>query len=121
VGFGELVGAAGSNGWRYGWVMSVMVRGGGPSVTISVPEGWRSSVALGAENAVFDVLHLPSCPPAGVWNSFGLLFYLRSPAACVPLQVQVGQQVGLIRVDLGRSCPGWAGTVVGSGMVGHPG
>jgi hypothetical protein len=101
----------GSGSWRYGWKTGFGFRGGGLPVTISVPAAWRGRLALfgppppSSGFGTVTQLHLPSCPPKGVWNTFISSFFLHTSSACVPLDIQVGRQATTVWFGLGEHCP----------------
>ena len=102
------LGPSGHTSWPYGEKTGFQFHGGGPPVTITVPQAWRDRVAvfgvtsrpLGFAAAV----RLPGCPPRGAWDTYVSGFYTHSRTACVPLQVQVRQQTVTLWFGLGRRC-----------------
>ena len=95
--------------WKYGMKTAFLYRGGGPPVTISVPEGWQRQIGLfGPPNGIDGTartLHIPSCPPRGSWDIYVSAFYVRTPTACVPLDVRVGGRIAQLWFGLGARCP----------------
>jgi hypothetical protein len=95
--------------WHYGWKTGFSFLGQGLPVTISVPAAWHGRLALfappGGPSSFTTQLHVPSCPPPGAWNTFVTAFYLHTPSACVPLDVQVGRRSATVWFGLGQHCP----------------
>jgi hypothetical protein len=96
--------------WAYWRKAGLIVRAGGPAVSISVPPAWRAraGIAWGYGNkGVFDTLRIASCPgPPGRGLAFSGGFYLHSPSACVPLVFRVGRRSETVRFGIGRRCRG---------------
>ena len=87
------LGPSGHAAWPYGEKTGFQFHGGGPPVTVTVPEAWRDRVAVfGVTNRPLgfaSTVRIPSCPPRSAWDTYVSAFYTRSRTACVPLQVQV--------------------------------
>jgi hypothetical protein len=102
------LGRSGLAPWPYGEKTGFQLRGQGRPVTISVPDGWRHRVALlgipDEPHGMASTLRIPSCPPAGGWNTYVSAFYTHSRTACVPLQVQTGHRTVTVWFGLGRRC-----------------
>lgn len=99
---------SGSAPWRYGWKIGFGFRGGGLPVTITVPAAWRGRLALfGPSSGGYgdtSRLHLPSCPPKGLWNVYVSSFFLHTRSGCVPLDVTVGRRTATVWFGLARHC-----------------
>ena len=93
--------------WPFWSKTGLVVRGGAPGVTISVPPAWRNRAAItwGNTGAVA-ALRIARCPQHGAqsWNAYAGGFLLRSRSACVPLVIRVGQRAATARVGVGRRC-----------------
>jgi hypothetical protein len=94
--------------WRYWRKAGLVVREGAPIVTVSVPVGWRKQAAITwgyGGTGIHSMLRIASCgsdPTRG--NAYSGGFYLRSPAACLPLNFRVGSRTATLRFGLGRRC-----------------
>lgn len=97
----------GQHPWRYWLKSGIVVRGGGPAVTIIVPRAWRNRLAIGWGNrdGAFSRLTIAGC---GSSSKVGLAyaggFMLRDPSACAPLVFRVGNRSTMLRFGLGRAC-----------------
>jgi hypothetical protein len=97
----------GSTPWRYWSKAGLVIKADSPPVDVSVPRRWRTRVSIGWGNRDGSELRFASCPPSsalGDWNPYTGGFYLRSPAACVPLTFRVGDRRATIRFGLGKRC-----------------
>src|ERR1700693_5098600 len=77
--------------WPYGEKAGLVVRAGRSSVTVSVPQAWRTRAAItwGNNKPVVSSLRLAPCPsPPNVWNAYAGGFFLSSHGACIPLVFQ---------------------------------
>jgi hypothetical protein len=99
--------------WRYWQKRGLEILDGHQTVTITVPEAWRSRAAItwGVNAGIASTLRLPGtlltpgCPAGSLtWNSYAGGFYLRSRSACVPLLLAVGRRSAVVRVGVGRRC-----------------
>jgi hypothetical protein len=97
---------AGAPGWRYEQKTGFLFFSSGPPDMISVPAHWQNVVALGTPNGPASTLSLPSCPSSARWNTYVSAFFLRSPAACVPLRIRAGSRAATVWFGLGRRCHG---------------
>jgi hypothetical protein len=101
-------GPSGHAAWPYGEKTAFQVHGGGPPVTITVPQAWRDRVAVFGVTSrppgFADAVRIPGCPPRSAWDTYVSAFYTRSPTACVPLRVQVRHQTVTLWFGLGRRC-----------------
>jgi hypothetical protein len=94
--------------WRYWRKAGLVVRAGGPTVTVSVPMTWRKRAAITwgyGGTGIHSVLRFPSCgsdPTSG--NAYAGGFFLRAPSACLPLIFRVGARTATLRFGLGRRC-----------------
>jgi hypothetical protein len=94
--------------WRYWRKTGLVVRANGQPVTVTVPESWRTRVAITWGNGGPDVvssLRIAGCgtsPQAG--NAYAGGFYLRSGSACVPLSFTVGARSATVPFGIGRRC-----------------
>jgi hypothetical protein len=84
----------------------LVVRGGSPAVTVTVPKPWRTRAAITWGNSTGSELRMASCPAlAGQpWNAYAGGFLLRSHSACVPLVFRVGRQTATVRFGIGQRC-----------------
>ena len=94
--------------WRY-WRKAGLVVTGSAPVSISVPQAWRTRLAItwGNRPGIFSALRIAGCPPAqGVeqGRAYAGGFYLKERSACVPLTVRVGARSATVRFGLGRRC-----------------
>lgn len=95
------------SGWSHYRNGGVAIRSGTSTVSVSVPEGWRSRVALswGGSRPSSSIRFAPCAASAdGVWNFYSGGFHLRGRADCVPLLITSGGLSTTIRVGLGRAC-----------------
>ena len=101
-------GPSGHAAWPYGEKTGFQFHGGGPPVTITVPEAWRNRVAVfgvtGLPGGFATTVRIPSCPPRSAWDTYVSAFYTRSRTGCVPLQVQVKRQTVTLWFGLGGRC-----------------
>jgi hypothetical protein len=96
----------GNGVWRYWQQATFLVRGGSPPVTISVPRAYRASAALDLEtNGIGTTFRVKACRVRTTWAVETGGFYLKAPAACVPLNIQVGSRSATEWFGLGESCP----------------
>jgi hypothetical protein len=102
------LGRSGRTAWPYGEKTGFQFHGGGPPVTITVPEAWRDRVAVFGVTSrplgFASTVRIPSCPPRSAWDTYVSAFYTRSRTACVPLQVQVKHETVTLWFGLGRRC-----------------
>jgi hypothetical protein len=95
--------------WAYFRKNGLVIRGGSPPVDVHVAKAWRTRVRIGWGDGGGSSLRFASCPPSGrekPGNAYAGGFYLRSPAACVPLIFRVGNRTETVRFGVGRRCPG---------------
>jgi hypothetical protein len=101
---------SGGQTWPYWRKAGLVVRGGSPPVSVTVPRAWRNRAAVTWGNATGIVrgVRIASCPASTQkrWNAYAGGFYLRSRSACVPLRFRVGARSATVRFGLGRRCPG---------------
>lgn len=94
--------------WRY-FAKQGLVTESGKSVTIAVPNAWRTRLAISWGNNVHRVFHtirIRACKgPANQGHAFAGGFYLRDPSACAPLVFVVGNRRQKVWFRLGQSCP----------------
>jgi len=98
-----------TNPWRFWRKAALIVRASRGPVAISVPEAWRTRVAVvwGNSGGPYARLRIAKCSPRSrsrQWNVYAGGFYLRSRSTCAPLIVRVGGRAGTVRFGLGRSC-----------------
>jgi len=102
------LGPSGHAAWPYGEKTGFEFHGGGPPVTITVPDAWRNRVAVFGVTSrplgFASTVRIPSCPPRSAWDTYVSAFYTRSRTACVPLRVQVKRQTVTLWFGLGRRC-----------------
>jgi hypothetical protein len=92
--------------WRYWQDATFLVRGGSPPVTISVPRPYQAKAAIDLEvNGIGSTFHLTACQNRDAWTIATGGFYLKVPAACVPLRVQAGAKSATVWFGLGERCP----------------
>jgi hypothetical protein len=98
----------GSKPWTHWSKAGLVIRGGSPPVSVSVPKAWRNRVAVtwGNNTGIVSALRIAPCPrsASAPWNAYSGGFYLRSRSACVPLIFHVGQRRATVRFGLGRAC-----------------
>jgi hypothetical protein len=93
--------------WSYWSKAGLVIRGGSPPVTVSVPKAWRNRAAITWGNTgIVNTLRIGSCPPweSKVWNAYAGGFLLRSRSACVPLIFRVGKRSATVRFGLAQAC-----------------
>jgi hypothetical protein len=99
--------------WRYWQKDGLWILEGRQTVTIRVPKAWRRDAAItwGVNVGIVSTLRLPGtlltagCPAGRLkWNGYAGGFYLRSKAACVPLEFAVGRRSAVVHVGVGRRC-----------------
>ncbi len=99
--------ATGSRPWTHWSKAGLVIRGGTPPVTVSVPKAWRNRAAITWGNSgIVNTLRIASCPPSEskTWNAYAGGFLLRSRSACVPLVFTVGKRSATVRFGLARAC-----------------
>lgn len=94
--------------WPYFAKSGIVVRSTPQTVTITVPQAYRSRVVIGWGNndgayAVARIVGCGSEPRAG--HAYAGGFALRTPSACVPLIFRVGDRSAILRFGIGRRCP----------------
>jgi hypothetical protein len=94
--------------WPYWLKAPLVIRAGGPPVSISVPERWKHRVAILWGNGNYDAassIRIAGCgtDPA-VGNAYAGGFFLRFRAACAPLVFRVGHRSATVRFGIGRRC-----------------
>jgi hypothetical protein len=102
------VGPSRNKAWPFFTKRGLGVRGGSPTVVVTVPRAWRRRVAITwGDSGIVSGLRIATCSaflPPKVWNGYAGGFYLRSRSACVPLVFRVGQRQRTVRFGLGRRC-----------------
>lgn len=96
-----------SRPWSHWSKAGLVIRGGSPPVTVSVPKAWRKRAAITWGNTgIVSALRIASCPPweSKVWNAYAGGFVLRSRSACVPLIFRVGKRSATVRFGLAQAC-----------------
>ena len=96
-----------SRAWPFWRKAGLVIRGGSPPVSVTVPQAWRNRAAIHWGNSgIVSALRIGSCPRFGdePWNAYAGGFHLRSPSACVPLIFRVGNRSATVRFGLGRAC-----------------
>jgi len=99
--------ATGQRPWAYWRKAGLVVRAGGPPVTVTVPRAWRRRAAItwGNSTPIVPSLRLTGCDRGrNVGHAYAGGFYLRSPSACLPLIFRVGSRTATVRFGLGRRC-----------------
>ena len=97
----------GQRPWRYWLKSGIVVRVGGPPVTITVPPAWRGRLAIGWGNrdGAFSRLTIAGCNGSRKLGfAYAGGFMLRVPSACAPLVFHVGKRTTLRRFGLGKAC-----------------
>lgn len=104
----EQVVPTGERPWAYWRKQGLVVRAGGESVAISVPEAWRARAAISwgyGGHGPFASLRIAGCvSDPGTGNAYSGGFFLRSSSACVPLVFRVGMRQATVRFGVGRRC-----------------
>lgn len=94
--------------WTYWSKAGLVIRGGSPTVSVTVPKAWRNQAAItwGNNTGIVTALRIAPCPASkqAPWNAYAGGFYLRARSACVPLIFRVGQRSATVRFGLGRPC-----------------
>jgi hypothetical protein len=96
-----------SRPWAFWRKAGLAVRGGSRPVSVSVPKAWRNRAAITWGNGgIVNELRILPCPRSGPkpWNAYAGGFYLRTRAACLPLDFRLGQRSATVRFGLGRRC-----------------
>jgi hypothetical protein len=96
----------GERPWTHWRKAGLVIHGGSPPVTVSVPPAWRDRVAITWGNtAPVSSLRVASCPVYDKpWNAYAGGFLLLSRTACVPLTFSVGGRSATVRFGIGRAC-----------------
>lgn len=96
----------GNGPWRYWTKTAFGVWGDSPPVTVSVPPGWQQTAAIDREKDGFGTtVRFPTCPPHSMWNFSITGIYLKTPHACLPLDITAAGETARIWVGLGQHCP----------------
>lgn len=100
--------------WPFWRKAGLVVWGRAPVVTVSIPEAWRSRVAItwGNRPGFYSSLRIAGCGwPLGArrGRAYAGGFYLKEPAACLPLVFRVGRRQATVRFGLGQPCPNASG------------
>lgn len=93
--------------WTHWRKQGLVVRAGSRTVTITVPEQWRTRAAItwGNSGAPTSSLRIEGCPgPADRGHAYAGGFLLRAPSACVPLTFKVGGRSATVRFGVGKRC-----------------
>ena len=94
--------------WRYWTKVVVGVRRSPATVTISVPNAWRSTIAVGWGNRTVELprIRFSSCADATSpsWSTYAGGLYLRRHVACAPLVVSDGQRTATVRIAIDGTC-----------------
>ncbi|MET0562297.1 MAG: hypothetical protein ABW114_02505, partial [Gaiellaceae bacterium] len=93
--------------WPYWRKTRLVIRGGAPAVTVTVPRAWRSRAAIiwGNAGTPASSLRFASCAGrAREGRAYAGGFYLRSRSCCVPLVFRVGARAATVRFGVGRRC-----------------
>jgi hypothetical protein len=95
--------------WPWWTKYGVVVRAGGPRVTLSVPPAWRDRVGISWGNAGHGVLAsvtLTSCGgPSSIGHAYAGGFFIRRTGECFPLDLRAGTQKTRVWFGLGKRCP----------------
>jgi hypothetical protein len=98
--------ANGDGVWSYWQEATFLVRGGSPAVTVSVPPPYQDRAAVDLEtDGIGSAFHVQACPDPSTWAIETGGFYLKEPAACIPLRVQAGTKSATVWFGLGERCP----------------
>ncbi len=86
--------------------MGLMVRGGAPGVTVSVPAASKQLLGIEWGNSgPTGTLSVAPCPNYGTgWNAYAGGLYLDAPRACVPVDFRVGRKTVRVRFGIGTTC-----------------
>lgn len=93
--------------WPYWRKAGLVIRGGSPAVSVTVPHAWRARAQIHWGNHTGFVIRFAPCPAYDAserWNAYAGGFQLRTRSACVPLIVSVGDRRRIVRFGLGRRC-----------------
>jgi hypothetical protein len=97
--------------WPYFSKAGLVVHGGSPTVTVTLPNRWRTRAAIEWGNTgPVSALRVLWCGtnPEKPWNAYAGGFYLRSPSACVPVTFRVAGRSATVWFGLGQQCHGIA-------------
>ena len=98
-----------SRPWTYFSKHGLVARADGRAVTITVPRAWRTRAGIvwgNAGHGVFHTIRLAGCrsdPSRG--NAYAGGFFLRRPAACLPLVFSVAGRSRTVWFGLATRCP----------------
>ncbi len=93
--------------WPYWRKAGLVIRAGAPTVTVTVPQAWRSRAAIiwGNAGSPASSLRFASCGGrATEGRAYAGGFFLRARSACVPLVFRVGARKATVRFGIGRRC-----------------
>ena len=98
--------ANGDGVWSYWQEATFLVRGGGPAVTVSAPPPYQDRAAVDLEaDGIGSTFHVEACSDPNAWAIETGGFYLKEPAACIPLRIQAGTKSATVWFGLGERCP----------------
>jgi hypothetical protein len=104
----QVIPVSGHGEWKYWRKAGVAVQRGSITVTVRVPPGWRSRVAITWGGLpIVSALRFSGCglsTSAGAWNAYAGGFYLRASRACVPLTFSSRGRENTLWFGLGKHC-----------------
>jgi len=99
----------GEKPWTHWAKSGMVVRAGGPGVTISVPPSWRKRVGItwgSGGHGVMSSIRIAGCgSDTRKGNAYAGGFFLSRSAACVPLVFRTDGQSKKVWFGVGRRCP----------------
>jgi hypothetical protein len=93
--------------WPYWRKAGLVIRGGSPPVSVTVPRAWRARVRVTWGKQAGSEIRFATCPAYDAsepWNAYAGGFELRVRAACVPLIVRTAGRSAIVRFGLARRC-----------------
>jgi hypothetical protein len=94
--------------WTYWFKAGMVVHSGRFTVSVSVPQEFRSRIGITwGGTAIVDGLRFSGCGDNSLvkgWNGYAGGFYLRGPTACVPLVVERNGVSETLHFGIGKRC-----------------
>ena len=107
--FVEQVSPTRSQPWTRFAKHGLVVRSGLAPLTVTVPRAWRARAGIVWGNGglgVFHTIRIAACPAEPIHgNAYAGGFFLRQPAACVPLVFISAGRSATVWFGVGRRCP----------------
>jgi hypothetical protein len=107
--FVEQVSPTRSQPWTHFAKHGLVVRSGLAPLTVTVPRAWRARAGIVWGNGglgVFHTIRIAACPAEPIHgNAYAGGFFLRQPAACVPLVFISAGRSATVWFGVGRRCP----------------